>query len=204
MKSKFSGYVLAGGKSSRMGRDKAFLKIGGKTFLENAVEILAPVCEQTKIVLNKSQKHFLEKIPEGVSHIFDIHENRGALGGIHAAFRNCETEYAVILAVDLPFATSEAIGKLCEIISVKKDFSAVVPCQTDGKLQPLCAVYRVKDCLPNAEEILSKPESASVRDFLETVRVKIIEAEDLAENRDLFLNINNQTEYENIRQKRDR
>ena len=116
MRKRFTGYILAGGKSSRMGRDKAFLKIGEKTFLENAVEILTPVCKQVKIVLNKSQTHFIEKLPEGISHIFDIHENRGAVGGIHAAFQDCKTEFAVILAVDLPFVTSEAIEKLCEII----------------------------------------------------------------------------------------
>ncbi len=87
MKNDFTGYILAGGKSSRMGRDKAFLKIGEKTFLENAVEILKPNCDQVKIVLNKSQNHFIEKLPDGISHIFDIHENRGALGGIHAAFQ---------------------------------------------------------------------------------------------------------------------
>lgn len=198
MKNSFSGYVLAGGKSSRMGADKAFLKIGEKTFLENAVGILKPNCKQVKIVLNKSQKHFTEKLPAGISYIFDIHENRGALGGIHAAFQDCETEYAVILAVDLPFVTSEAIEKLCEIIFDEKDFSAIVPRQTNGKLQPLAAVYRVKDCLPKAEEMLSKTESASVRDFLETVNAKIIEAEVLDKNQDLFLNINNRNEYEKI------
>ena len=144
MKNDFTGYIFAGGKSSRMGADKAFLKIGEKTFLENAVEILKSNCDQVKIVLNKSQTHFIEKLPDGISYIFDIHENRGALGGIHAAFQDCETEFAVILAVDLPFVTSEAIEKLCEIILREKDFSAIVPRQTDGRFQPLCAVYRVK------------------------------------------------------------
>ena len=162
-----------------MGADKAFLKIGDKTFLENAVEILALVCHQVKIVLNKSQLHFIEKLPDGISHIFDIYENRGALGGIHAAFQDCKTEFAVVLAVDLPFVTSDAVEKLCKIILDEKDFSAIVPRQTDGKLQPLCAVYRVKDCLPKAEEILSKTESASVRDFLEMTQTKLLKTENL-------------------------
>ena len=190
MKNQFSGYILAGGKSSRMGTDKAFLKIGEKTFLENAVEILKPNCEQVKIVLNKSQNHFIEKLPDGISHIFDIHENRGAIGGIHAALQDCKTEFAVILAVDLPFVTSEAIEKLCKIISDEKDFSAIVPRQTDGRLQPLCAVYRVKDCLAKPEEILSKPESASVRDFLKNLKIKMVETANLSTNKKLFANIN--------------
>jgi molybdopterin-guanine dinucleotide biosynthesis protein A len=196
MRESFTGYILAGGKSSRMGADKAFLKIGEKTFLENAVEILKPNCEQIKIVLNKSRNHFIKKLPVGVSHIFDIHENRGALGGIHAAFENCQTEYAVILAVDLPFVTSEAVGKLCEIILCEKDFSAIVPRQRDKRLQPLCAVYRSKDCLNQLKEILSNNEPASVRDFLKKIETKIIEADILDKNQDLFLNVNNRSEYE--------
>ncbi|MEO6590008.1 MAG: molybdenum cofactor guanylyltransferase [Pyrinomonadaceae bacterium] len=196
MKIDFTSYILSGGKSSRMGTDKAFLKFGEKTFLENAVGILESNCENVKIVLNKSQNHFIEKLPDGVSHIFDIHENRGALGGIHAALQDCKTEFAIILAVDLPFVTSEAIEKLCVNISQEKDSSAIVPRQTDGKLQPLCAVYRAKDCRQKAEDILSKTDSASVRDFLETTNVKIIDSKSWAQNQNLFLNINFQSDYE--------
>ena len=196
MREKFTGYILAGGKSSRMGTDKAFLKIGDKTFLENAVEILAPVCEQVKIVLNKSQNHFIEKLPDGISHIFDIHENRGAPGGIHAAFQNCETEFAVILAVDLPFVTSETIEKLCEIILLEKDFSAIVPHQNDKRLQPLAAVYRVKNCLPKLENVLSEDKTLSVKNFLETLDIKIVGANDLSEDENLFVNINSPTDFE--------
>lgn len=194
----FTGYILAGGRSSRMGRDKAFLEIGKKTFLENSIEILAPVCGKIKIVLNKSQTHYSENLHGGVSYVFDIFENRGALGGIQAAFRDCRTELAVVLAVDLPLVTGEFINKLCEIISAGKDLSAVVPRQPDGRLQPLCAVYRVGKCLPKAEDILSRTASASMRDFLETLNVKTVAAEDLSENQDLFSNVNNPRDYESF------
>lgn len=201
MKSLFSGYVLAGGKSSRMGSDKAFLKINGKNFIENAVEILKPNCKQVKIVLNESQSNFIEKLPADVSHIFDQFENRGALGGIHAAFEDCDTEYAVILAVDLPFVTSDAIKKLCEIIRNEKGLAAIFPRQTDGKLQPLCAVYQVKSCLPKARSILSETESASMRDFAESINTKIIAAEILGKNQGLFLNVNNRRDLEDMHTK---
>lgn len=186
----FEGFVLAGGKSSRMKRDKAFLQIGKKNFIENAVEVLASVCEQVKIVLNKSQTHFIEKLPNEIPYIFDIYQNRGANGGIHAALNDCETEFAVILAVDLPFVTGETINKLCEIALDSKEFSAIVPRQNDNGLQPLCAVYRVADCLTKLEEILLKDDSASVKEFLETIRVKEIEAKNLGSNKNLFANIN--------------
>lgn len=197
--SDFTGYVLAGGKSSRMGEDKAFLKIGDKTFIENAIDALKPNCEPVKIVLNKSQAHFIEKLPENAEYIFDIYENRGALGGIHAAMKDCETEFAVILAVDLPFVDESAIRNLCEIALGSKAFSAIVPRQNDGKLQPLCAVYRAKNCLSKLEVVLSKNKSVSVRDFLETVETKIIESSNLNRDQNLFINVNYQRDFETLK-----
>ena len=57
----FTGYILAGGKSSRMGADKFALKIGGETFLERAVQTLKPACATVKIVLNQTQKKYRNK-----------------------------------------------------------------------------------------------------------------------------------------------
>lgn len=198
MKKLFSGYILAGGKSSRMKRDKAFLQIGEKTFVENAARILAPVCRQIKIVLNKSQTHFTRKLPENTQYIFDIYENRGALGGIHAAFKDCETEFALILAVDLPFVTSEVIKKMCEIAIDKKDFAAVVPIQNDSRRQPLAAVYRVKDCLPTIEKLLSEEKSLSVRSFLDEISTKVIDQKYLSGQKELFFNVNNRADFQQI------
>ena len=198
---KFTGYVLAGGKSSRMGSDKAFLKVGGKTFLENAVDALRPHCSLITIVFNDSQKLKINSIPAKIPHIFDIFENRGAPGGIHAALHNCKTEFAVILAVDLPFVTGQAIDKMCETAVNVKDFSAVVPRQSDGKLQPLCAVYRVKDCLTKIEKVIKNDDSASVRDFLKLLPVKYIEQHELTRNynKNLFMNINSPLEFQKIK-----
>ena len=199
MKESFSGYILAGGKSSRMGKDKALLEINGKTFLENATDALRPSCSSIKIVLNRLQHHFIEKIPAEIPYIFDHFENRGALGGIHAALQNCETEFAIILAVDLPFVSREAIEKLCKVALNSKDFAAIVPRQNDRRLQPLCAIYRVRDCLPKIEDLLKKNESASVRDFLEKVPTKFIEASFLSNDENLFFNVNQPSDFRQMR-----
>lgn len=198
MKKDFTGFVLAGGKSSRMGADKAFLEIGGGTFLERAADALAPNCASVRIILNNAQRNFREKIPAKFECIFDFFENRGALGGIHAALKNCETEFAVILAVDLPFVSNEAIKNLTEIPLAAKEFAAIVPHQTDGKLQPLCAVYRTNECLPAVEKLLEKTDSASVRDFLKTIPAKIIAADFLSKSENLFFNINLPSDFENL------
>lgn len=194
----FTGYILAGGKSSRMGKDKALLKIKNKTFLENAVDALRPHCSAVKIVLNRSQNHFIKKIPADVLYIFDIFENRGAPGGIHAALKDCETEFAVILAVDLPFVSSKTIEKLSEIAVEFDEFSAFVPLQNDGRLQPLCAVYRVKDCLSEIENFLEIEKSLSVKDYLKKIPIKIVEQESFSDKKDVFLNVNNSQDFQKL------
>lgn len=193
----FSGYILAGGKSSRMGTDKAFLQISGKTFLENAVEIFQPVCgNRIKIVLNPNQTNFIEKLPDKVPYIFDIYINRGALGGIHAGLKNCSTEFALILAVDLPFMTSDAFGKLAKTASVSKEFSAIVSKQANGRLQPLAGVYRVNDCLKKLEQILTEKADVSVYNFLTLISAKHVEQKDLSSDENLLLNVNSHADLD--------
>lgn len=197
----FSGFVLAGGKSSRMKTDKAFLEIAGESFIEKAVKNLRNICEnRVKVVLNQTQNDFITRIPAGVSTVFDVHENRGALGGIHAALKNCETPYALILAVDLPLVTSEVIEKLVGIMLSSNDFAAVVPRQTDGKLQPLCAVYHARYCLPPLENLMQENDSASVRDFLELIAPRYIAQENLTvgDEDDIFLNVNHPADFQSI------
>jgi len=196
---RFDGYVLAGGKSSRMKMDKAFLEVGGETFLTRAVKTLSTVCEnRVKIVFNKAQTNFIEKLLADVPHIFDVYENRGALGGIHAALDNCKSEWAIVLAVDLPLVTSEAIEYLAQVTLESRDFAAIVPIQTDGRPQPLCAVYRVEDCLTKIEELLMKEFSSPVKDFLKVVPIRFIGQKDLSNNKNLFLNVNNPNDFQKL------
>jgi molybdopterin-guanine dinucleotide biosynthesis protein A len=185
MKSDLTGFILAGGRSSRMGRDKFALEINGETFLDNASNILKPVCETVKIVLSQ-----IQNIETSLPSVRDIFAARGALGGIHAALQNCDTKFALILAVDLPRVTTGAIESLVRLALASNKFPAVVPRQTDGRPQPLCAVYRVKYCLPPLEKILGENDSASVRDFLDAISPKYIDASRLSTDEDLLFNVN--------------
>ena len=202
MENNFEGFVLAGGKSLRMGEDKAFLKLGEETFLERAITALSTVCEnRVKIVLSQNQTNLIEKLPPNVSHIFDIFENRGALGGIYTALKNCETKYAVILAVDLPLVTPEAIKKLAEITLSNNKFIATVPRQLDGRLQPLSAIYLARYAVRPLEKLINENESASVNDFLEIIAPRTIGQDKLTLNQDenLFFNVNYPSEYEELK-----
>lgn len=193
MMTNFTGFVLAGGKSSRMGADKFALEINGETFLTRAAKTLSETCESVKIVLNQTQN-----IETEFEIVRDIYAGRGALGAIHAAQKNCDTQFAVILAVDLPFVTTEAVKKLQKNAAASGKYSAVVPRQTDGRAQPICAVYRPEFCLPALEKLLRENDSASVRDFLELISPKYIEANRLSENENLLFNVNKPSDFEQI------
>lgn len=198
----FSGFVLAGGKSSRMKTDKAFLEIDGETFLARAVKTLSKTCENSvEIVLNQSQTHFIAKFPAGVSYVFDIYENLGALGGIHAALKNCPREYAFVLACDMPFVTEKAVANLARTALESAGKSAIIPKDSDGKIQPLAAVYKVKTCLPLLENFLANPSSNAVRDFLKLVPTEFIAAESLDADENLFSNVNFPSDYQKISHK---
>lgn len=169
----------------RMGSDKFALKINGETFLNRAVKVLEPICQSVKIVLNQTQK-----IESDFEIVRDIYTERGALGGIHAALKNCRAKFAVILAVDLPFVNTEAIENLQKIALESNKFLSVVPHQTDGKFQPLCAVYRARYCLPILEKLLDENNSASVRDFLELIFPKYVDQTCLSRDENLLFNVN--------------
>ncbi len=190
----FEGFILAGGKSSRMGADKYALKIGSENFLERAVKTLSKSCESVKIALNQTQN-----VETNCKIVRDIYPNRGALGGIHAALKNCEAKFALILAVDLPFVTLEAAEKLQNFALTSNKYLSIVPRQTDGKVQPLFAVYRAKYCLPTLEKLLNENESASVRDFLNLIFPKYIETHLLSDDENLLFNVNFQADYQQIK-----
>lgn len=198
MNANFSGFVLAGGKSSRMKTDKAFLKHKGETFLERAAGALASNCGEVKIVISENQNDKFRLYFPAFSFVFDRFPERGAPGGIHAALKNSNTDWAVVLACDLPLVSAESIGALTQIVSnTPEDFAAVVPKQNDNRLQPLCAAFSAIKCLPKLELLLKTESSPSMYDFLKIIRVRYIDQRELANgsSEDIFFNVNRPADF---------
>ena len=107
------GFVLAGGKSSRMGpnTDKAFLEFDGQTLLDRALGVMAEVCDDVTIVGDpaKFAKHVSGQRGTVVA---DVFPGCGPLGGIHAALANSTAELNLMLAVDMPFVSGELLAFL--------------------------------------------------------------------------------------------
>jgi molybdopterin-guanine dinucleotide biosynthesis protein A len=193
MKTDFTGYVLAGGRSSRMGTDKYALELAGETLLTRAGNTLETACGRVRIVLNERQN-----IEPRFTVVRDIFEARGALGGIHAALADCETEFALVLAVDLPLVSSDALVKLTQIARAARNLSAVVPRQSDGRLQPICAVYRVRSCLAPLEKLLTENETAAVGRFVDLISPEIVDEKLLSANENLLYNVNFPADFRNL------
>lgn len=198
----FSGYILAGGKSSRMGENKAFLETGGETFLARATKTLAEICPNPVRIVLKTQRDYLtDRFPENAQAIYDATNFDSPLDGLHQALMDAFTrksKYAVVLAVDLPFVTSEVIARLCDAIEFSNKFLAVVPRQTDGRPQPLCAVYNAKYCFSALQRYLNETPNGSIKDFLETISTRYINENKLSDDPKLFFNVNHPADFESI------
>jgi molybdenum cofactor guanylyltransferase len=131
-----AAFVLAGGKSTRMGRDKAFVEFQGRTLLARALEVTRAVSGDVRIVGDAS------KFAEFGAVVEDIFRECGPLGGIHAALRASEAELNLMLAVDLPYVSAELLRFL--IARARESNAVVTVAQVGEKRQPLCAVYRTE------------------------------------------------------------
>ena len=141
-----TGFVLAGGKSTRMGSDKAALPLDGRTLLEHALATLGQVCREV-VILGPRQLYG----NYGAAVVEDIFPGCGPLSGIHAALSHTGTEFNLIIAVDTPFLSAEFLSFIAE----RAVSSGAVVCTPEigGYRQPLCSVYS-RAFLPIAEEAL--------------------------------------------------
>ena len=142
-----TAFILAGGKSMRMGTDKAFVTLDGRTLLGHALELARSVTPDVRIVGDPAK--FARFAPV----IEDVFPECGPLAGIHAALRSSQTDLNLILAVDVPFVSTEFLQYL---ISRARSTAAatVTVVRASGGRQPVCAVYR-RDFADAAEEALA-------------------------------------------------
>jgi molybdopterin-guanine dinucleotide biosynthesis protein A len=128
-------FVLAGGKSTRMGMDKAFVDFEGCTLLARALDLARSVTADVSIVGTR------EKFASYAPAVEDVFRERGPLGGIHAALRSSKTDLNIMLAVDMPFVSLAFLQYLIGVSEIENTASVIVP-RIGGRWQPLSAVYR--------------------------------------------------------------
>ncbi len=142
MTSPLYGLLLAGGKSSRMGRDKASMIFGsdGLTQARRALRLLGALCERTYISLREGQS--VPEGGEGAPVLHDSGDAEGPLCGILAAFREAPAAAWLVMACDLPFIASEVLARLVECHREQPGQPFVAYANShDGLPEPLCAIY---------------------------------------------------------------
>ena len=204
-----TGIVVAGGKSSRMGQDKAFLDWQGKPLIQAVIESLAGHVSEIIVVAKEKEKFKFLKFekekqfergqakpqkrfylsPETLL-VADRFPYFSPLVGIATGLFYSRTEFNFVLACDMPQVKMGVVERLYESM---EDFDAALPRSSYG-LEPLCAVYR-KSALGVFEARIRRG-SLSVRDALEDLRVKVVPwDEETREEPLVFMNLNTPAEY---------
>ena len=190
-----SGYILAGGASSRFGRDKALVEIGGLSMLERMIRLLRAATKEVKLVVGRDDyKKF------GLESVADQWPGEGPLGGIITALEDAtrsaaKSEWNLILSCDMPFLTKEWLSFLLRRAEASTA-EVILPRSASGP-EPLCACYRNR-----AAAKLRKAFEAGTRkvtDGLKHVTTEVLDEADWKRFDSagrLFWNMNTAADYE--------
>lgn len=185
-----TGIILAGGRSSRMGRDKSLLPWQGSDLMHTVISKVGQACDDIVLVSNQARN----LIYKDVRVVADIISEMGPLGGIHAGLTYAKHPLAFVTACDMPYAVPQAISFLLQ--EATDEWDVVIPACGEF-FEPMCCVYR-KTCLPAIETLLNQGRRRIV-DFFPLIRLKTIDVEIFRQfdpELKLFTNINTADEYQ--------
>jgi len=191
------GFVVAGGRSRRMGRDKALLSWEGATLLDHAIARLRAVFSDVRL-LTGDESRYLDR---GLRVHRDAVPGAGPLAGLLAALEAAGPRPVLLLGVDMPFVKPPLLRALADALP---GHDAAVPATAEGP-EPLCAAYGV-GCLEAVRSVLGQGERR-MSAFWPRVRVRMVTGEDLARHGDparAFLNLNTPADFEAARGERTR
>src|ERR1035437_11191089 len=133
MYSHLTGFILAGGKSKRMGTNKSLLKIGELTIIERVVNLMKDLFKEVILITNQSEEFSFLRLPMQE----DIHKNTGPLAGIHSALVHTITDKNFIISCDMPLMTAGVVKYLIKYPTDK----LITIARADNYVQQLCGVY---------------------------------------------------------------
>ncbi len=188
-----TGVILAGGKSSRMGSNKALLPYRGGRFIESIYRQLSGLFDEVIVVTNTPDQYaFL-----GCRMVPDIYQDMGALAGLHAGLTNSSTPHIFAVACDMPYLNDSLIRTL---VARRHQGDVIIPESDDG-LEPLHAVY-CRSCISTMEAALEAGKRRLISFFPE-IRATIIPGDTVRfvdPDLDSFRNINTPRDYYDLRE----
>jgi molybdopterin-guanine dinucleotide biosynthesis protein A len=183
-----TGVILAGGKSSRMGQNKALMSLGSRRLIDRVVGVMREVCPELLLVTNSPEVYADLELPM----VGDVYPDKGSLGGIYSAIYHAPTAYCLVVACDMPFLHAAVLRYLVTQIA---DYDVVIP-DVHGDLQPLHAIYSRACLSPIARRL--EADRLKIVGFLPDVRVRVVTASEIqAFDPDLlaFQNLNTPEEF---------
>ena len=185
-KENITGYILAGGRSSRMGEDKGLILLNRKPIISYVINQLKPAVDKIIIVSNN-----IDYAQFGYEVITDTIKNIGPSAGILAALNHTDTEKNLIVSCDMPFITTDTIE--C-IINKSNDYQIAVPIYKD-KYEPMFAVYS-KECIGKWEDLIMHGTYKMI-DIINHFGVLKLNVDNNQEfNDSIFININTKDDYQ--------
>ncbi len=187
-KLELSGFILAGGKSKRMGKDKAFLTIQEEPMLKRAISLIQPFC-QTVSISGQNPAYNVFKL----SVIADTYPGCGPIAGIHSCLSYSSTDWNLIVGVDLPFLNEELINYL---ILNMGEFDCIIP-ESNSGIEPLAGLYN-KQILPKVESQIQCGDF-KLMNMLGKLNACFLDCNELVEKYPrLFANLNRPEDYHSI------
>jgi molybdenum cofactor guanylyltransferase len=185
---KVTGFVLAGGLSSRMGENKSLMPFRGKPLIMYAVEALSPICERVIVSSNLSIYDFT-----GCEVWPDELPLKAPINGIYSCLKRSETDWNFILTCDMPFTGSKLFAYLLE---QGQGSDAVIPVHDQGYVEPLCGLYN-RSILTVLEHRV-KNEQYSIVKLLQSVRCGYLNIGPDLEfyHREMFSNLNSPSDLD--------
>lgn len=184
--------ILAGGRSSRMGTDKSFVPLLGKTMIQHVIARVRPLGAQTILITNRPDDY----APLGLPMFPDVLPDKGSLGGLYTALTCSPTAYTLCVACDMPFLNPALLKYL---LSLREGYDVIVP-RINGFPEALHAVYS-KACLGPMREKIDQGR-LKVIGFYGHVRVRFVEEEEVRRFDPAlrsFINVNTPEELAAIR-----
>lgn len=193
----FTIAINAGGKSSRMGADKAFVDLLGQPMIEHILVRVAHLGQsETILITNKPAEYAHLNLPL----YSDVLPDKGSLGGIYTALHHSTSDYTLVIACDMPFINPDLLRYMTGLIAAPDGpYDVIVP-RVEGYPEGLHAIYR-KTCLPFIRERLDA-DRLKIIGFYESVRVRYLDEPEylpLDPQKHSFLNINTPEELEAAR-----
>lgn len=193
--------ILAGGKSSRMGSDKAFLKIGGKTFLQTLIDEFSfcddlmvslpeDLCLEPRSLSQSKCRNLQVEPSRNLRLIPDCRKDSGPLEGILQCLKNARNDFVFFCAVDMPFLKNEILFYINEFISSDYDIFCM---KDENHIHPLCGIYS-KKVLPVAEKMLEKGRF-KLMELLDSSRTKFIDLKYTKFDSSILQNINTKEDF---------